>query len=415
MLVVTMRTSHTSGSPATLPERELKATSTLNSDFFPLPPEELDLALQPAGIGTARETKYQKADRRFQGVPGIAVTTSGRLWATWYAGGADEGSENHVLLARSDDAGLTWSPPLAAIDPPGNIRAFDPVLWIDPRGKLWWFWSQSAGLAGSPTFDGRAGVFGTCCVRPDDLEPSWSPPRRISHGVMMNKPTVRADGAWLLPCAIWASFRPEITHVRFPELAAERFSNVIVSQDEGQTFRHLGGADVPDRTFDEHMIVERRDGSLWMLVRTSSGIGESVSRDGGQTWTPGAPTSLPACDSRFHICRLRSGNLLFLSHAGDPHFLRETGHGGMWRGRSHLTAWLSRDDGQTWPASLELDPRGNVSYPDAAQGEDGSIFVIYDRERYRCREILLARIAESDIEQGKLTSESSFLLRPMEA
>ncbi len=34
------------------------------------------------------------------------------------------------------------------------------------------------------------------------------------------------------------------------------------------------------------MVVERKDGSLWMLLRTSYGIGQSVSADGGATWSP---------------------------------------------------------------------------------------------------------------------------------
>ena len=38
------------------------------------------------------------------------------------------------------------------------------------------------------------------------------------------------------------------------------------------------------------MIVERKDGSLWMLVRTQYGIGQSVSVDKGATWSQGGPS-----------------------------------------------------------------------------------------------------------------------------
>jgi tRNA G37 N-methylase TrmD len=34
-------------------------------------------------------------------------------------------------------------------------------------------------------------------------DPVWSQPRRISPGVMLNKPTVLRSGAWLLPTCIW--------------------------------------------------------------------------------------------------------------------------------------------------------------------------------------------------------------------
>lgn len=351
----------------------------------------------------------------FRGIPGVEVTASGRIWVTWYGGGNDEGSQNLALLARSDDDGRSWSAPLAMVDPPGNVRAYDPVLWMDPRGRLWWFWNQCESLEGSPAFDGRGGVFAAWTADPDAGESSWSAPARLCNGIMMNKPTVRADGAWLLPAAIWADYAAEITHRRFPELAGERFSNVFVSWDEGRGFVRLGGADVPGRTCDEHMIVERRDGSLWMPVRTRHGIGESFSADGGRTWTPGLSSRLPGPGSRFHLRRLRSGNLLFISHAGDPTAGRDNGNGGVWTGRSHLTAWLSDDDGDTWPWRLELDERGNVSYPDAAQDAAGNIVIVYDRERYRCGEILLARVAEHDIRSGGLVTPGSYLRRPMTA
>jgi hypothetical protein len=37
------------------------------------------------------------------------------------------------------------------------------------------------------------------------------------------------------------------------------------------------------------MIVELRDGSLWMLARTKAGISESHSADQGRTWSEVPP------------------------------------------------------------------------------------------------------------------------------
>ena len=51
------------------------------------------------------------------------------------------------------------------------------------------------------------------------------------------------------------------------------------------------------------------------------------------------------------------------------------------KGRNNLTAFISEDDGETWPYSLLLDRRNNVSYPDVKEDENGNIYVIYDRER----------------------------------
>ena len=77
--------------------------------------------------------------------------------------------------------------------------------------------------------------------------------------------------------------------------------------------------------------------------------------------------------------------------------------------RQHLSALLSEDDGQTWPYSLLLDERNEVSYPDAKEADDGFIYVTYDHERVTEREILMARFTEEDIIKGKtVTCGSNF-------
>lgn len=343
----------------------------------------LSLAAPPVNL--APDDRYSPARRIWQGIPGIERTRGGLLCATWYSGGRDEGVENHVLLVVSEDDGLTWSSPLLAIDPPGDVRAFDPVLWIDPKDRLWLFWSQSQGK-----WNGRGGVWFIRCDTPDSPARAWTAPRRIADGVMMNKPLVLASGDWLFPISGWSTIQPIL-----PELLAESVSNVYVTADEGASFIRRGGAFVPHRTFDEHMLVERRDGSLWMLVRTGYGIGQSVSSDGGTTWAPGWPTDIAGPDSRFHIRRLASGRLLLINHLG-------------FKCRSHLTASLSDDDGRTWRAHLLLDERSEVSYPDATVDAEGRIRVIYDRERAKAREILFASFTEDDVLAGRIVAPGGF-------
>ena len=62
------------------------------------------------------------------------------------------------------------------------------------------------------------------------------------------------------------------------------------------------------------MVVERKDGSLLMLIRTKYGIGEATSDDDGKTWSEVTPSKLPHPASRFFIRRLNSGNLLLIKH-----------------------------------------------------------------------------------------------------
>ncbi|TMV51588.1 exo-alpha-sialidase [Paenibacillus mesophilus] len=347
--------------------------------------EHKDTALAPAAVTRVTDGRY--AERRWQGIPGVEIADNGRLWATFYSGGDDEGPDNYVALVTSVDGGSTWSDIRYVVDPPGKVRAYDPCLWHDPSGRLWLFWAQSFGW-----YDGRCGVFAATCDNSGDAEPRWSEPRRIADGIMMNKPTVLGNGDWLFPIAVWACQRSPLN-----DLPEERYSNVYRSSDQGATFHKLGFADIPNRAFDEHMVVERNEGSLWMLVRTHYGVGESESRDGGATWTPGRLSPIEGPDSRFFIRRLQSGRLLLVNHDRSE------------RKRSRLTAMLSDDDGQSWSHRLMLDERMNVSYPDGVQGKDGRIYLIYDRERKTDKEILLAVFTEEDVMNGKCVSPGSVL------
>jgi len=365
-----------------------------------------DPALEPPALNTTPGAEYADEARIFQGIPSLERAPNGRLWALWYAGGPDEpgeGAGNYVLAVTSADDGETWSGPRLVIDPPGLVRAYDPCLWHDPLGRLWLFWAQSC-----HHWDGRAGVWAIVARPSGDADPSgnadpsgdagnsgvahpaWSAPRRLCDGIMLNKPTVLSTGEWLLPAAVWERPAGESTPLRYRhDLGRLRGANVICSTDQGQTWAFRGQARVPERVFDEHMIVERQGGSLWMWVRTAYGMGESSSTDGGRTWTPGRPTLIPHVNSRFHLRRLRSGQLLAVTHNPPDG-----------RTRSHLVARLSDDDGRSWQGGLMIDERPGVSYPDGVLGPDGTVYLIYDYRRRDDKMILMATFTEQDVLQG---------------
>ncbi|HUW16324.1 MAG TPA: sialidase family protein, partial [Actinomycetes bacterium] len=351
-----------------------------------------DPVLRAPPVDTAPGPEYADDTRIFQGIPGIERAENGRLWALWYAGGPDEPGEgpgNYVVLVTSGDDGRTWSAPKLVVDPPGPVRAYDPCLWHDPQGRLWLFWAQSY-----QWWDGRSGVWAIVTENSDQESPRWSPPRRLCDGIMMNKPTVLSSGEWLLPTAVWerkanANIPPALRH----DLGERSGANVMVSTDQGATWTYRGQALVPNRVFDEHMIVERGDGSLRMLVRAAYGIGESFSPDRGATWSPGRRSEISHVNARFFIRRLSSGKLLLVTH--NPPDTKT---------RSHLTARLSGDDGKTWQGGLMIDERPGVSYPDGVQSPDGAIYLIYDYQRTGDKQILMATFTEADVLAGEWSS-----------
>ena len=193
-----------------------------------------------------------------------------------------ENEHNCVVLSTSGDDGATWEEVLV-IDPdgPGPVRSFDPEIWLDPLGRLWWIWAQAV------SHGVNAQTWVMVADNPESANPEWSKPRIIAPGVMMCKPIVLSDGTWAFPVSDWEGRR-----LLIPDAATSQF---WVSTDHGETFTLRAGALVPieARTFDEQMFIERKDGSIWMLVRTRYGIGESISNDGGFTWPEVTPSSIP--------------------------------------------------------------------------------------------------------------------------
>ena len=355
------------------------------------------------------EARFQDSYRRWQGIPSIEVTDKGRIFVNFYSGQDAEVGGNIMVLCVSDDHGASFRSCATVVEHPDPAcRIYDPNLWIDPHGRLWMSYTQAYGFN-----DGRCGVWVTICEHPDAEVLSWSKPRRIANGIMMNKPLVTSNNEWLFPCAIWRDGSGSVPSERHG-LEHEQFSNVYASTDEGKTIQLRGHADIPNRSFDEHMLVEKKDGTLWMLVRTFDGIGESFSTDHGYTWSPGQKSHIDGPCSRFFIRRLKSGRLLMINHYNfdqriDLADIMQQGNVKKWKGRSHLTAMISEDDGATWPYTLLLDARDEVSYPDAKEAADGYIYVTYDRQRVKEREILMARFTELDVLAGALRSSESRL------
>ncbi len=328
------------------------------------------------------------AERRqtWQGIPGLERTAKGRVFSSWFTGGPKEPSpENIVLLCYSNDQAKTFTQPQVMAEPKGGTRCFDPTLWIDPKGRLWYIFNR--GNKDSTMHDVHARI----CDDPDATPPVFGAEFRVGYegpyAFRMNKPTVLSTGEWIMP----------VTHATEPVhdwfAGPKQLQGVGISTDEGKTWKLHGALKAPEWAL-ECMITELKDDRLWLLARTGGGfLWESHSSDKGRTWTEAKASTIANPGSRFFIRRLASGNLLLVNH-----------HGFSGRTRSHLTAQISTDDGLTWNEGLLLDERKGVSYPDGVQDRDGLIWITYDRDRQGDGEILLAKFREEDVIAGKNAS-----------
>lgn len=349
--------------------------------------------------------EVSEAHRAWQGCPTIARTKGNRLFAGWYTGGLLEPCiYNYNVLVQSDDGGKTWSHPIMAVysDYENMHRNIDIQLWVDDCNRLWVMWTHSPYYPDSTPATIRTpfkfnyhkeftGVEVLVCNDPDAEELIFESPRVICGGFIRCKPIIRQNGDYVFPAYDW--IHPDNYILR-------------ISKDKGKTFHDLLAAPKPqNKVFDETMAYEVGT-RLCTLSRTNLGYYlASYSDDDGQSWsTPIQYQKAPT--SRMYIGHLSGGQLVFVRN------ISETVRQGM-------KVCISEDDGATWPYELVLDTRDDVSYPDLAEGENGELYIMYDRERTNrshldrenwtstaAKEILLAKLNLQDIYNGFLSGDS---------
>lgn len=367
----------------------------------------------PAQIILNPDQAYSAENRMWQGVPSVEKTGM-RIWAAWFSGGKYEPSiYNYGIVSYCDD-GEHWIEPYMILkyNTDERFRVCDPEFWLDSTGRLWLYWVQidyspntqesdfdSNGEELWNSFFDRLDAWGMYTDNPEDETPIWSEPRFLSQGFIRNKPIITKNSTMLIPGY---------------DIHSPGYYQYLVSHDGGMTMEIQNGpAKIGKQDFDEPMIVERLDGSLWYLARTITGrIAEAFSYDGGKTWTETRQSQIPNPCTRFYIGRLPNGMLLLVNT------LSET-----IGDRKSLVASLSTDDGETWSHHLLLDDRRSTTYPDVAWDDTGNIYIIYDCQRDNrqeplpedptkssaAKEICLAKVTVEDIQNGKLVTPGSYL------
>ena len=186
--------------------------------------------------------------------------------------------------------------------------------------------------------------------------------------------------------------------------ANKQSTAIFESLDDGRSYHSISYVDSEagtSKTNGESSIVKLKDGSLWCLSRIEGGafggIEESFSYDGGYTWTMAKgnlPDPLIGPGSRFTMINIKDGEedaLLFVSNYSTAL-------------RGNMTAFLSYDDGLTWPYSITLDSHLSA-YPDAYQAPDGKIYIVYDKGRYTEGGVRLCVLTVEDLKAGDFVSE----------
>ena len=176
----------------------------------------------------------------------------------------------------------------------------------------------------------------------------------------------------------------------------------VLNDDHGATWKYgsdVPGALMPDEKLGERsqinevQMAEMNDGSVRLDSRQFAGAKvrkTSVSRDGGETWSPVSDLA----DLRDPSCM--AGVLRYSFDDG-------TGHGKLLHTgpdstkRDHGTVYLSLDDGWTWPIKRELWP-GGFAYSVPVRFADGTVGCLFEADNYR--RIVFARFPLDWVTQG---------------
>ncbi|GMV91722.1 MAG: hypothetical protein AMXMBFR82_15000 [Candidatus Hydrogenedentota bacterium] len=224
----------------------------------------------------------------------------------------------------------------------------------------------------------------------------WDAPKRIFEGYVgsINNVTQLSTGRIIVPFAKWIGKQPQ-----GPPTGAN-VTTCVYSDDGGETW-NLSPSELTAPCYTdfngsgygacEPVIIELKDGRVYMLARTETGfLYDSYSNDGVH-WEPLRPSRFLSTDGPAALLRLPDDRiLLFWNGCEKPP--RHNGDG-VYGGRDALHAAISSDECQTWQGFREvyLDPTRNESpqktgdrgtaYPMPYLAPDGKVIVMAGQGR----------------------------------
>ncbi|WP_261342568.1 sialidase family protein [Roseimaritima multifibrata] len=358
--------------------------------------------------------------RVFQGCPQVEISEEGRLWATWFGSNiqaerAPVMKDQFSVIATSADDGKTWKE-VFIFDPSELLGggASDPILWKDPKGNIRFCGRRNIEFQVKDEFASSAWEF--TMVDPEDEHTEWSKPRLLGNKLISAmKPLIFPDGTILRPM-------DDLKLVGKPDKVRIRFLKEDV--DGKPLFVSEFPAD-NDAVFAEQMPIIRKDGSLFTFYRALKGQKFAESFDGGKSWKLGGYFPMQfSVNTKCILKTLPSGRVLLVANdvqvkaekGKDVYFYNdENGKEQKLKkqvtSRTRMTAYLSDDDGKTFPHKMLLCDDGQISYPSTTLGKDGAIYIVYDQGRgvIGQQAVFLSKITEEDILAGEIVNAKSFL------
>lgn len=390
----------------------LIAPFALAPSSVPVPvPVSISVPVVPVAASGLRQTGVfiagQDGYHTFR-IPSVIATAKGTLLAfaeARRAGAADAGDID-LVLKRSRDGGVSWSPLQLMADDGANTVG-NPCPVIDRKtGIIWLLTTRNLGtdrekdiIAGTAQSSRSVWV-----MKSADDGVTWSRAVDITSQVKRADWTWYATGPGVGIQTHGIATGAGSSHVRdrlvIPANHAEAGSGVhrshlFYSDDGGKSWTL--GADA-DAGTNESQVVELADGRLLLNMRNHPPRPENfrlvaISEDEGKTLTAGVPDPVlvepPAQASlvRFSFAKPADRHrLLFANPASTK--------------RERMTVRVSEDDGKTWAASRVIH-EGPAAYSSLVVLPDSSIGLLYERgDRSAYETIAFARFTLDWVRAG---------------
>jgi sialidase-1 len=389
---------------STFRNREIRNQSPL-----PSPPAAIHVFLvlfscAAAGQVAARDPHYtevyassEKGYHTFR-IPSVIVTPRGTLLAFAEARreSAGDAGDIDLVLKRSEDGGVSWSP-LQVVGDNGPNTFGNPCPVVDrATGTIWLLTTQNRGtdrekdiIAGSSQAGRSVAV-----LHSTDDGVSWSAPADITATVKQADWTWYATGPGV--GIQTRSGRLVIPANHAVSGSGMHHSHVVFSDDGGRSWQMGGSADAGT---NESQVVELIDGRLMLNMRNHPPKAENfrlvaTSGDGGRTWSQARP-DLVLIEPPAQASLLRStsvaadgrNRLLFSNPASAR--------------RERMTVRMSDDDGATWPVSRVVH-EGPSAYSSLVVLPDRSIGLLFERgDRSPYEKITFVRLTLEWLTEGK--------------
>ncbi len=254
-------------------------------------------------------------------------------WTEFYAGsGADHGPAR-ISGKISTDGGKTWGEKHTLVENDGGQNVMEVNFLRSKEGHIHLFYCQK----NSEKEDCRVMIR----TSPDEGK-TWGAALQISPagkytGLTNGRSLRLASGRILLEA--WEA----------------NDGYCYLSDDDGKTWRESERVRPGDGCW-ETAAIELKDGRVLMMMRTGlGGQYQSLSDDGGETWSTPLPTALKGTAAPVSLTRVPTTGDILAVWNHNPGASR----------RNPLTSAISKDEGKTWEhfRNIEAEPGGGWAYP----------------------------------------------------